>query len=70
MGHFVSTVGRNEKVIRVYIQNQEAEDKRIDQMKLFNPYGGSPNRFKRPTTIPPALPVVCELNLNGTQFYV
>ena len=35
-GYFVSTVGRDEKVIREYIQNQEAEDKRIDQMNLFN----------------------------------
>ena len=35
-GYFVSTVGRDEKVIREYIRNQEAEDKRIDQMSLFN----------------------------------
>lgn len=34
-GYFVSTVGRDEAMIREYIQNQEAEDKRIDQMKLF-----------------------------------
>jgi len=34
-GYFVSTVGRDEAVIRDYIKNQEAEDKRIDQMKLF-----------------------------------
>ena len=34
-GYFTSTVGRNEVVIREYIKNQEAEDKRIDQLKLF-----------------------------------
>ena len=35
-GYFVSTVGRDEEVIRQYIQNQEAEDKRLDQMRLWN----------------------------------
>lgn len=34
-GYFVSTVGRDEKTIRAYIQRQEAEDKRQDQMKLI-----------------------------------
>jgi putative transposase len=34
-GYFVSTVGRDEAAIREYIKNQEAEDKRIDQMKLL-----------------------------------
>lgn len=34
-GYFVSTVGRDEEVIREYIRNQEAEDKRLDQLKLF-----------------------------------
>ncbi len=34
-GYFVLTVGRDEAMIREYIKNQEAEDKRIDQMKLF-----------------------------------
>ena len=33
-GYFVSTVGRDEKIIREYIRNQEAEDKRQDQMGL------------------------------------
>lgn len=33
-GYFASTVGRDEVVIRSYIRNQEAEDRRIDQMKL------------------------------------
>ena len=34
-GYFVSTVGRDEKTIREYIRNQEAEDKRVDQMRLW-----------------------------------
>jgi putative transposase len=34
-GYLVSTVGRDEKVIREYIRNQEAEDKRLDQMNLW-----------------------------------
>ena len=29
--YFVSTVGRNEEMIRKYIQNKEAEDKKLDQ---------------------------------------
>ena len=33
-GYFVSTVGRDEEIIREYIRNQEKEDRRIDQMKL------------------------------------
>jgi putative transposase len=33
-GYFVSTVGRDEAVIRTYIQQQEAEDKRLDQLNL------------------------------------
>ena len=34
-GYFVSTVGRNEEVIREYIKNQEAQDKHIDQLNLW-----------------------------------
>ena len=34
-GYFASTVGRDEQVIREYIRNQEAEDRRIDQLKLM-----------------------------------
>ncbi len=34
-GYFVSSVGSNEEVIRNYIRNQEAEDRRLDQQKLF-----------------------------------
>jgi len=33
-GFFVSTVGRDEKVIRDYIRSQEKEDERLEQMKL------------------------------------
>ena len=35
-GYFVSTVGADEEVIRKYVQNQESDDKRIDQLSLFN----------------------------------
>ena len=34
-GYYVSTVGRDERVIRDYIRNQEQEDKRLDQMNLW-----------------------------------
>ncbi len=34
-GYFVSTVGRDEKVIREYIRHQEAEDRRVDQLNLM-----------------------------------
>ena len=34
-GYFVSTVGRDEAVIRQYIQNQEAEEVRLDQLNLL-----------------------------------
>ena len=34
-GYMVSTVGRDEAVVREYIRNQEEEDKRLDQMKLW-----------------------------------
>lgn len=33
-GYFVSTVGRDEAVIREYIRNQEKEDERLDQLRL------------------------------------
>lgn len=33
-GYFVSTVGRDEAAVRDYIRKQEAEDKRLEQMKL------------------------------------
>ena len=31
-GYFVSTVGRDEDVVRDYIRRQEEEDRRIDQL--------------------------------------
>jgi len=34
-GYYVSTVGRDETVIREYIRQQEAEDKRLDQINLW-----------------------------------
>ena len=34
-GYFVSTVGRDEAVIREYIRRQEVEDKRADQLRLL-----------------------------------
>ena len=35
-GYFVSTVGRDEEVIRNYIRSQEQEDRRADQLKLLS----------------------------------
>ena len=35
-GYYVSTVGIEEAVIRQYIQDQEKEDKRLDQLNLFD----------------------------------
>ena len=34
-GYYVSTVGRDEQVVRDYIRNQEAEERRIDQLDLL-----------------------------------
>ena len=34
-GYFVSTVGRDETMIREYIRHQEQEDQRIEQMSLW-----------------------------------
>jgi putative transposase len=31
-GYFVSTVGRDEEIVRRYIQNQEKEDQRLDRL--------------------------------------
>ncbi len=43
-GYFVSTVGRDETVIREYIRHQELEDQRLAQLKLWEcdrpPSGG------------------------------
>jgi putative transposase len=34
-GYYVSTVGRDEQVIRDYIRRQEAEDHRLEQLQLI-----------------------------------
>ena len=33
-GYFVSTVGRDEEMIRAYIKNQEIADQQLDQLQL------------------------------------
>ena len=33
-GYFVSTVGRDEAIVREYIRQQETEDRRLDQLRL------------------------------------
>ncbi len=33
-GYWVSTVGKNEAAVRKYIQNQEKEDQRLEQLEL------------------------------------
>lgn len=34
-GYCVSTTGRDEKTVREYIRKQEEEDKRLDQLRMF-----------------------------------
>jgi putative transposase len=34
-GYYVSTVGRDEEIVRNYIKHQEDEDRRIEQLDLF-----------------------------------
>ena len=34
-GYFVSTVGTEEDVVRMYIREQEKEDNRLEQLSLF-----------------------------------
>jgi putative transposase len=34
-GYFVSTVGTDEETIREYIRQQEQEDRRLDQLTMF-----------------------------------
>ena len=44
-GYFVDTVGKNEKAIREYIQNQLQEDKLADQLSMkefIDPFTGDP----------------------------
>ncbi len=43
-GYFVSTVGRDEAMIRDYIRRQEEEDRRLDQLRFWSdepPSGGT-----------------------------
>jgi putative transposase len=35
-GFFVSTCGRDDDEVRAYIRHQESEDKRLDQLKMFD----------------------------------
>ena len=35
-GYFVTTVGRDEAVIRAYIRHQEKEDQRLDQLQFWS----------------------------------
>ena len=39
-GYFVSTLGRDEEMIREYIRRQEEEDRRLDQMDLLDKQDG------------------------------
>ena len=34
-GYFVTTVGADEETVRVYIRDQEKEDRRVEQLTLF-----------------------------------
>ncbi|CAK8719929.1 Transposase IS200-like domain-containing protein [Candidatus Electronema aureum] len=34
-GYYVSTAGKDEEVVRAYIQAQEKEDQRLEQLNLF-----------------------------------
>lgn len=34
-GYFVWTIGKDEKAIKEYIKKQEEEDRRLDQLKIF-----------------------------------
>lgn len=48
-GYYVDTVGRNQKVIAEYIQNQLQEDRVADQLTLFesvDPFTGEINKRK------------------------
>ena len=42
-GYWVFTVGRDEAAVRLYLQQQEQEDQRLDQLGLF----GAEGRFER-----------------------
>ena len=44
-GYFVTTVGRDEEVIRAYIRNQELADRQLEQLDPFRPCRGKQNHF-------------------------
>jgi putative transposase len=47
-GYWVSTIGKNEAAVRQYIQNQEKEDKRLEQLELVALWAPPVlNRFER-----------------------
>ncbi len=75
-GYYVSTVGGDEATIRQYIQTQEEEDRRLDQLAMFASVSHlqvAPivsNRFERFTSFkPPALPVVADTRLGIRATY-
>jgi len=35
-GYYVSTVGKDEELVRAYIREQESEDQKSDQLKLWS----------------------------------
>ena len=45
-GYFVTTVGRDEEMIRAYIRNQELADRQLDQFELK--ISATPNPINRP----------------------
>jgi putative transposase len=45
-GYFVSTLGRDEDVIREYIRNQEHEDARLEQLNLWLALGSDRRRLE------------------------
>jgi putative transposase len=51
-GYFVTTVGRDEEVIRAYTKNQELADQQLDQLELK--ISAAPNPINRLTSLKPA----------------
>jgi putative transposase len=46
-GYFVTTVGRDEEVIRAYVRNQELADQKLDQLELK--ISAAPNPINHPS---------------------
>ena len=56
-GYFVTTVGRDEEVIRAYIRNQELADRQLEQFELKISAAQNPiNRPNHPLKPPLAVP--------------